>query len=306
MIFNIQKCSIHDGYGLRTLVFFKGCLLKCKWCANPESQSYKTEIMEFPMRCVGCGLCREVCAKKAIEIDGSINRGICNNCNKCTDICYAESKSIVGKEYTIEELYREIEKDKPFYEIYGGGVTFSGGEPFTQGKYLKDILKMCKEKSIHTTIESCGYAEYEGFKEALEYIDDIFIDIKHIDEKKHIEITGKSNKLIFENIKKITKHNIPITIRTPIVPGYTDEIENIKGIAEFICKLEMIKEYELLPYHNLGESKYKALGRKYELADVKIPTDEHIRELVRKANKILNEYNKECYWMKDNNKEVLK
>lgn len=306
MIFNIQKCSIHDGEGLRTLVFFKGCMLRCRWCANPESQKYTPEIVESPTKCIGCRCCSQVCPKNAIRADGTIDRNLCDNCMKCTDICYAEAKRVAGKEYTTEELYKEIEKDKPFYEIYGGGVTFSGGEPLTHGDELRDIAKMCKEKGISTMVESCGFAKFEGFKDALPYIDGMFMDIKHIDSEKHRELTGQGNELILENIRKISEGGMPITIRTPVVPGYNDDVENIRAIAEFVGTLPTVREYELLAYHNLGESKYKSLGRAYELHDVKIPSNEHMRELVKAANEVLAKYNKECFWTKENNKEVVK
>lgn len=306
MIFNIQKCSIHDGNGLRTLVFFKGCPLQCKWCANPESQSYSAEIMNSPAKCVGCGLCRTVCPKSAILEDGTIDRTLCNKCMKCVDICYAESKKTVGREYTIEELYKEIEKDKQFYKLYGGGVTFSGGEPLTYGPYLKQIARKCHENGISVVVESCGYADYHSFSGALPYIDSMFMDVKQIDTQRHQELTGVGNELILENIRKISEYGIPVTIRTPIVPGMTDSEENIKGIAEFVAGLSSVKEYELLAYHNFGEAKYTALGREYALKGIQPPEDDVMRSLVKEANGILEKYGKQCFWTKNNNKEVIK
>lgn len=306
MIFNIQRCSIHDGAGLRTLVFFKGCPLRCKWCANPESQSYETEIMESRIKCVGCGLCRKACPEHAIRDDGTIDRDLCTNCMRCTDVCYAESKKVSGKEYTIDELYKEIEKDKPFYARFGGGVTFSGGEPLTHGEYLRDIAKRCNEKGIHVMVESCGFGNYEEFAQALPYIGGMFMDVKYMDPSVHEELTGVSNELILDNIRKISAFGIPLTIRTPIVPGCTDSEENIRAIAEFVGNLPTAKEYELLAYHDFGTPKYKSLGRSYALADVKTPDDETMRELVRSANEVLDKYGKECFWMKNNNKEVVK
>ncbi|MBQ4649770.1 MAG: glycyl-radical enzyme activating protein [Firmicutes bacterium] len=304
MIFNIQKCSIHDGNGLRTLVFFKGCPLRCPWCANPESQSYTADIGEYPNKCIGCGLCRDRCPQNAIAADGHINRQFClEECKNCTDICYAEAKRNIGKDYTIEELYKEIKKDKIFYDIKGGGVTFSGGEPLTHGKYLKEIAEVCQKNRINVCIESCGYSKFEEFKDALPFIDEMFMDIKLIDSQKHKEIIGAGNELILENIRKISEYGIPITIRTPVVPGYTDEPENIAGIAEFISTLPTVKEYELLAYHNLGESKYAALGKEYLLKGVKPPSDEDMIKLVKLANSILNKYGKKCFYMKDNKKE---
>ena len=306
VIFNIQKCSIHDGSGLRTLVFFKGCPLRCKWCANPESQDYAAEIMESPVRCIGCGACSEVCPQSASADDFTIDRTLCINCGKCVEVCYAESKKIAGKNYTIDELYEEIEKDKPFYSLFGGGVTFSGGEPLTHSEYLRDIAEKCHEKGIDVMVESCGHGQFEKFKMALPYIDSMFMDIKHIDSDIHREMTGDGNELILANIKKISEYGVPITIRTPVIPGFTDSEENIIGIAEFVGGLPSVKEYELLAYHNFGQPKYKALGRSYLLEDVEPPSDERMRELVKVGGSVLAKYGKQCCWTKNNNKEVVK
>ena len=306
MIFNIQKCSIHDGEGLRTLVFFKGCPLKCPWCANPESQSYLPDIMESPVKCIGCDVCKTVCPTHAIGDDNKIDRSLCNNCFKCMDVCYAESKKIVGKEYTTEELYKEILKDKPFYSLYGGGVTFSGGEPLTHPADLTEIAKKCHKNGIGVMIESCGYGKYEEFSTALPYIEGMFLDIKIMDPEKHKEVTGVDNVGILENIKAISEFGIPITIRTPIIPGYTDTKENIQAIAQFVETLPTVKEYELLAYHNFGESKYASLGREYDLKGVQPPKDDEMRELVKYANQALSNSKKICYWTTDNNKEVVK
>lgn len=306
MIFNIQKCSIHDGEGLRTLVFFKGCPLRCPWCSNPESQLFSPEIMESPAKCIGCGMCIKECAEGAIRDTGKIDRGCCKaNCTSCADICYAEAKRVIGEEYDVERLLKEIKKDVPFYNIYGGGVTFSGGEPLSQGSYLAQIAKECNKNKINVAVESCGYGEYKEFAEALEYIDFMFMDIKIFDSDKHREITGMGNEVILSNIKRISESGMPMTIRTPIVPGYTDSVGNITNIARFIKELPSVKAYELMVYHNLGAPKYAALGREYELEDIKAPTDEDMRELVKLANKELKASGKECYYMKDNKKEIV-
>ena len=262
--------------------------------------------METTVRCIGCGACKTACPKGAIGEDFRINRNLCSKCLNCVDVCYAESKKKIGKEYTTEELYKEILKDKPFYSIYGGGVTFSGGEPFTHTSELKEIAKKCHDNGIHVLLESCGYGKYELFKELLPCVDGMFLDIKIMDSQRHKEVTGVDNALILENIRSISEFGIPVTIRTPIVPGYTNTKENIEAIAGFVATLPTVKEYELLAYHNFGESKYDSLGEQYKLKGTQVPEDEEMRELVKCANKVLNNSKKICLWTKNNNKEVIK
>lgn len=309
MIFNIQKCSIHDGTGMRTIVFFKGCPLKCEWCANPESQSYEKEIMEIPRKCIGCGACIRNCPVSAISvIDGQclIDRDKCIKCFKCTDVCYAESKELVGMEMSTEEIYKKVNSDRMFYQQYGGGVTFSGGEPLTHVKDLLPLAIKCHRNRIHTAMETCGFGNFEQFKEVLPYLDEMFFDLKHIDPEIHEKLTGVRNDVIIENLKKIAEYNIPITIRTPVIPGVNDSEENITGIAELIKDISAVRDYELLPYHKLGLSKYESLARDYTLKEVKQPTNEQMYELVRVANKVLEASGKPCFVTVKNRKEIIK
>lgn len=305
MIFNIQKCSVHDGEGIRTIVFFKGCPLHCKWCANPESQAYVPQITEFPRKCIGCGMCKNVCEQNAIiEKDGKlvIDREKCNGCMKCAELCFAEAKTICGKDMEVEELFNEIKKDKFFYDHSGGGVTFSGGEALTQPELLTELAGKCKKNRINTAIETCGCGNFEKFKEALPYIDYMFFDLKCMDSARHKELTGAGNEVILHNLKAIQQYNIPCTIRTPIIPGLNDSEENIRATAEFISELPNVKEYELLPYHDFGVSKYASLGIDYELSEIETPGDEHMMDLTRIANSVLMPCGKSCFYTKKNEK----
>lgn len=306
MIFDIQRCSIHDGTGLRTLVFFKGCPLRCLWCSNPESQSYKTEIIEMPHKCIGCERCLRICPKKGIVLTSAgfkTNRELCIGCYECIDNCFSEARCLTGKEIDVEELYKEINKDRVFYSMSGGGVTFSGGEPLTQPEYLAKIAEKCKKNGIHVAMETCGFGEYDKFKIVLPYLDYVFFDIKHIDSKMHREITGMGNKLIIDNFRHIANAGIPITVRTPIVPGYTNTVENVEGIAQLIKDIPSVEEYELLKYHELGKPKYRALNREYPLQGVISPSNDEMKVLVRTANAIFEGKNKKCFVVVDNTKQ---
>ncbi|NVM04080.1 MAG: glycyl-radical enzyme activating protein [Candidatus Helarchaeota archaeon] len=287
-IFNIQRYSIHDGPGIRTLVFFKGCPLRCLWCSNPESQNKYPEILFSSVKCIGCGKCAEVCPEDAIikSDDKRINRDKCNLCLKCIETCYAEALEVAGKKMTVEEVIKEVEKDRPFYEKSGGGITVSGGEPLMQPKFLKELLKECKNRGINTAIETCGYVNWTTFNEVLEYIDLILFDLKHSDSNNHEELTGKNNNIIIENIKKISDLKKPMIIRFPLIPGCNDSIENIKRIGEFVKILDGVNEINIIPFHRLGESKYEKLDMKWTMHDVKPPEKDRLDEI----KKILESY----------------
>ena len=305
MIFNIQKCSVHDGEGIRTTVFFKGCPLHCKWCSNPESQSYSKQIAEFPRKCIGCGMCVSVCPQAVRTCPGSapvIDRTKCTGCMECAEMCFAEAKSIVGKDMDADEIFNEIRKDRYFYEHSGGGVTFSGGEALTQPELLTELAERCNKNRIHTTIETCGCGSFDRFKTALPFIDYMFFDIKCMDSERHRELTGAGNEEILSNLKAISRYDIPVTIRTPVIPGINDSEENIRATAEFIRDIPAVRGYELLPYHNFGVSKYASLGKEYELPEIEPPEDDHMLELTRIANNALAGSGKQCYFTVKNRK----
>lgn len=244
VIFDIQKNSFVDGPGIRTTVFFKGCNLRCKWCHNPESQSSKPEIMFYADKCTGCGRCRGITADD-------------------TDfVCFNDAKQICGREYTADEVFAEVVKDKTFYENSGGGVTFSGGECMLQIDFLCEILKKCKESGIHTAVDTAGNVPWERFEKILPYTDLFLYDIKAFSEELHKEGTGVSNSLILENLKRLSCGE-EIIIRIPVIGGYNDNIGELTRIAEFLKGIEYSK-VELLPYHAMGEHKYDALNMKHK------------------------------------------
>lgn len=286
-IINIQKYSIHDGPGIRTTVFFKGCPLNCWWCHNPESQNPTPEIMFFQEKCTGCVICLKRCPQNAIElIEGYpvTSQNKCTLCGKCSDFCPSSAREIVGKEITVKDLTREIIKDEIFYEESNGGVTFSGGEPLMHTDYLNDILKICKDKNIHTTIDTCGYVDFENFEKIIDNVDLFLFDIKHMDNEKHLEYTGVSNLVILENLKKLSQKGSNIHIRMPIIAGINDDDKNINVAVDFISKLNII-QVDLLPYHKMGMDKYRRLNMDYKLSGLEKPNDEIIEIIAEKFRK---------------------
>jgi pyruvate formate lyase activating enzyme len=284
MLLNIQRFSVHDGPGIRTLVFMKGCPLVCSWCANPESQSREPELGFFQSKCVQCGKCIEACPPGAITLSagGEIytDRKICDNCGKCVEACSYEAREIAGEWVTVEYLLAEVEKDRDFYSNSGGGVTVGGGEPAYQPDFIREFLKQCQERWLHTAIETCGHTPWKNLVGILEYVDYILIDIKHMDPEVHKLITGVSNKLILSNIKKIVSSQAkPIIIRVPIIPGLNDAETNIRSTAEFISGLGKAEGIELLPYHRLGISKYEQFDKPYPLRELIAPEVDYMKKL---------------------------
>lgn len=267
-IFNIQRYSIHDGPGIRTLVFFKGCPLRCLWCSNPESQKETPELFFTWRKCIGCGRCIEVCPTGAMKPpDGSsrIDRSLCTNCGMCADICPPHALEIKGKSMTVEEVMKEARKDLRFFQNSGGGVTLGGGDPSMYPDFARELLTACHDEGIHTAVETCGYADWEAMEKIAEQTDLFLYDVKAMDSDLHRRLTGRDNDLILQNAQRISEMGVEMTIRVPLVPGMNDSEENIAAIAEFVRVLPYKTNLELLPYHRLGESKYESLGRPYSL-----------------------------------------
>ena len=267
-IFDIERNSYVDGPGIRTTVFFKGCNLRCAWCHNPESQSPKPQMMFFKNKCTGCGKCKEKCPNHLES---------CELCGKCTLYCPHDAREICGKEYTVNEVMREILKDTAFYDNSGGGVTFSGGECMLQIDFLEDLLKECQKNGIHTAVDTAGYVPFEQFEQILPYTELVLYDIKCFDSEKHKQYTGVGNELILENLKRLLATDKSVWIRIPIIPTVNDTEEEIRSIRSFLLSCGTPEKVELLPYHAMGEHKYAAIGKKVKMFSV--PSEEKIRQL---------------------------
>jgi len=262
-IFDIQRFSVHDGPGIRTLVFFKGCPLACLWCSNPESQRFGAELLFDPEKCVACGGCAEVCPHRAVRLEANrvqFERERCAACGRCVEVCYAEARTMAGKRVTVTEVVAEVCKDEPFFVRSGGGVTLGGGEPLAQAEFARGILMECRVRGIHTAIETCGHVPWPAIKAMLPWTDLFLFDLKHLDALKHRTNTGGDVGLILSNLRRLAAAKARVTVRVPVVPDFNDTPEDIRAIADHVARLG-IRELHLLPYHRLGESKYRLLGR---------------------------------------------
>jgi len=296
-ITNIARGSLHDGPGVRTVVYFKGCGLSCKWCHNPETLSPQKQILYIKSKCIHCGKCVELCPE-CHKIQGSdmlFLRENCTACGKCSDACPSLALSLCGEEKTVTELFEEIKKDQHYYTASGGGVTFSGGECLLHSQFVKEIAKMCKDKDIHTTVESAFFVPWKNVEEVLPFTDLFFADLKIPDPEKHRKFTGQDNKLIIENITKLSNIHSNIILRIPVIPGVNDSDDDIDAFAQIIKTFgKGIKEIELLKYNNLAESKYDIAGKEYTGFAEKTQTNE---EMQKRCSAFKEKCSKNCYFV---------
>ncbi len=285
-VFNIQKFCVHDGPGIRTTVFLKGCPLSCLWCHNPESNSKECEIFYDSKKCILCSACI-VCEKKCHDFDESghmYNRNECLKCGLCAEKCPASALEKVGEQKTVEEVIETVLRDKAFYETSGGGMTISGGEPMMQFDFSLELMKQAKKNGLHTCMETCGFAKSEHFEEIAEYTDIFLFDYKETDEKKHKEYTGVSNELILKNLRMLDAHKSKIILRCPIIPTLNDTHEHFEGIARVANSLSNIIEVNIEPYHPLGSSKSEMLGKTYALPILSFPEDKDVDGWIEKIS----------------------
>ena len=287
-VFNIQKFSIHDGPGIRTVVFLKGCPLRCGWCSNPESQLTEAQILRDGKKCVHCGRCVSLCETGALSIKGGrvmCEHEKCRGCLKCVSSCPTHALTSEGSVKTVEECMKAVLQDMPFYEESGGGVTISGGEALMQPEFTKALLMACHEKGIHTAIETTSFADTDTYLDVTAEADLLLCDLKHWDSARHEDGTGVRNELILKNIKAAASAGREILIRIPVIPGFNDSQYDAEKLSDCIKSLGL-KKVQLLPFHQFGENKYELLGKEYRYRDVPAlhPEDiENIKQIMTAA-----------------------
>ena len=263
-MFDIQKFAIHDGPGIRTAVFLKGCPLKCVWCHNPESQERAAEISFIPGKCIGCGACFKACPRQCHEIAGAqrqFRRERCERCGACASECHAHALEVVGKDMTVAQVLEEVCKDKPFYDTSGGGMTLSGGEPMAQFAFTRALARAARDAGLHVCVETSGFAPWSQYEQLLDTVNLFLYDYKESDPARHREFTGVPPDTILENLMRLNERGVALVLRCPIVPGYNEREDHFRAIAALANDLCQVREINLLPYHPLGDSKLGHLGK---------------------------------------------
>lgn len=281
LIFNLQRYSIHDGPGIRTTVFFKGCPLRCRWCANPESLHPYPEIITRDVKCISSGRCVAACPQGAITLTAntrSIDWNKCDQCTKCATVCHTQAIEVTGQLASVAEIMQTVGKDASYYRRTGGGITLSGGEPLLQWRFALETLKESKRKGWHTTLDTTGYADWDAIESLLHHTDLVLYDLKHMDSVRHREGTGKGNKRILENLQKIAaRPGAKLWVRRTVIPQFNDDENDLEELCRFVLTLgRAVEKVSLLPYHKFGEVKYAALGRPYPYHGVPLGDDEQL------------------------------
>ncbi len=282
-LFSVQRFSTEDGPGIRTTLFFKGCPLSCRWCHNPEGIRTAPEVMWQPSICMGCGDCQSACQRRAIQLaDGRvvIDRQRCEACGTCVEACPTGALERVGTTYNLDALLVEVLKDRTFYGTSGGGVTLSGGEPLMQHAFAEALARRCRDEGLHVALDTCGFGRTEGLDAVLEHVDLVLFDLKILDNDAHERLTGAPVDGILDNLARVTARGVPVWVRTPVIPGCTDDEGNLRAIARYLAAhVPTLERYDLLAFSNLCTSKYEMLGRRFPLTDEPLLTRETMERL---------------------------
>ena len=293
LVLSITRMTVHNGPGLRTLILFKGCPLRCCWCSTPESQKTEPEIGVYPAKCIQCGLCVPACPVHAVSlVDGKpvIDRVLCTVCGKCAEACNAQAIVVLGHRMTVAQIVTEVLKDELVFKYSRGGVTISGGEPLFMPGFALKLLKALKEAGINTGVDTCGQIPWSGLEPVLPYVDFFLWDIKHMDPKQHKQLTGVSNELILSNARKVSDRHVPLYIRIPLIPGCNDSEANIRATAEFSKGLASVVEVGIMPLHHLGKSRYESLDRPYPIEGLALIPEEQLQ----KTKELIESYGLKC------------
>ena len=286
VITNIQGFSIHDGPGIRTVVFFKGCPLRCHWCATPECLSAEPQIGYIKTLCTECGACFDACPHGAIRREEGVHRidySLCDACGECVECCSYGALVRYGESRTVEDVWDAVRRDKMFYDSSGGGVTASGGEPLLKAAFVRRLFELCRREKIDTCVETCGFAAREAVLEVIPVTDHFLFDLKHMDPDLHAGYTGRPNDLILENARLLLEKGADVLFRQPLIPGVNDTVENMDATAAFLSALGgKDAGLELMPYHRMGQSKYAALGMKYPMNETG-PAEKEMVESVKRS-----------------------
>ena len=276
LIFNVQRCSVHDGPGIRSTVFLKGCPLRCAWCHNPESQKFRPELWMIEGRCTACGACLEAC-----PVGAAADPARCAACGRCAQLCPSGAREVVGRQVTSANLVEELLKDRVFYEESGGGVTFSGGEPLAQPHFLQECLKACKGEGLDLALDTCGLAPQEDLLAAASLCGLVLYDVKVLDEAAHRRWTGVTNGRILRNLQALAAAHENVWLRIPVIPGVNDDEENARGVAELARTLPSVRRICLLPFHATGEGKRQRLGEEAAAPHWQPPAQPRVEALAR-------------------------
>ncbi len=282
-IFDIKRFAVHDGPGIRTTIFLKGCSLQCQWCHNPESIHPNPELFINAERCIGCNNCVTVCPNDAHYLTSAdikrYDRSRCTACGRCVEHCYANALLMAGRHVSVDDVMAVIREDATFFTLSTGGITLSGGEPLVQDKFAVALLKQAKSEGFHTALDTSGFVEWDVFERALPFLDLVLYDLKHIDPVMHQQYVGASNRRILRNLRKLSRRGVPIEIRIPIIPTINDAHDDIKSTARYLASLNSLQSVRLLAYHRFAASKYRSVGRIDCMPNVPVPTREQLQNI---------------------------